>query len=55
MEKIILITETSSGQYQARVFGKNPPVHAFAESEVKALKKLVEKIESIDAEFIQGL
>jgi hypothetical protein len=53
MEKIILVTKTKEGGgYQARLFGKNPPVQCFAETEIQALTFLVEKLTAMNDKFI---
>jgi len=52
--KIIVIERTASkGGYQARVFGKNPPVHVFAKTEIEAIKKLAENLEKRNPKFIK--
>jgi hypothetical protein len=56
--KIIIVKETTSlvkerTGFQAILFGKNPPVQSFAETEIKALKQLVEKLEKRNDKFIK--
>ena len=56
--KIIVIKETTGGDkkrtgFQAILFGKNPPVQSFAETEIKALKQLVERLEKRNDSFIK--
>lgn len=54
--KIIIICKTKregKQTFQARVFGVNPPLHSFAESEIKALKQLAEKLEKINPKYIR--
>lgn len=54
MEKIIIITKTKEkGGYQARLFGKNPPVQAFAKTEMMALYELVDKLRLRNDKFIK--
>jgi hypothetical protein len=56
--KIIIIKETTSREkvktgYQAILFGKNPPVQSFAETEIQALKQLVDRLEKRNNKFIK--
>lgn len=53
MEIIIVTKSEGKGGYQARVFGKNPPIQAFAKTEIEALKHLVEKLEKRHTKRIQ--